>query len=121
MFPETILRLSALLLFLASPIAVLAEKFYTYIGAIGPDHVLLAWGTTRGDNTIGRSSRAHGTATVRIGDQTVTATVHAPRPASNDSMMPGSVDSVTSSRKTPMPCTAQSLTYEMDSSTWLPA
>ena len=52
--------------------AVLAEKFYTYVGTIGPDHVLLAWGTTRGDNTIGRSSRAHGTATVRVGDKTVT-------------------------------------------------
>ena len=72
MFPDTILRISALLLFLASPVAVFAEKFYTYVGTVGPDHVLLAWGTTGGENTIGRSSRPHGKATVRVGDQSVT-------------------------------------------------
>jgi tartrate-resistant acid phosphatase type 5 len=43
-----------------------AQKFYTYIGDIGPNHVLIAWGTTAGENTIGRSSQSHGPAVVRI-------------------------------------------------------
>jgi tartrate-resistant acid phosphatase type 5 len=60
----------------AIPLCVSAQKFYTYVGDIGPDHVLLAWGTTAGDNTIGRSSRSHGRATVRIGDQNLTVTDH---------------------------------------------
>ncbi|MGH9627728.1 MAG: metallophosphoesterase [Bryobacteraceae bacterium] len=54
------------------PLSLPAEKFYTYVGDIGPGHVLIAWGTTDGSNTIGRSSRPHGKATVKIGGQTVT-------------------------------------------------
>lgn len=46
-------------------------KFYTYVGDIGPRHVLLAWGTTTGANTIGRSSPSHGPATVKVGDLTI--------------------------------------------------
>jgi hypothetical protein len=53
----------------ASPPAALAQKFYTYVGDIGPGHVLLAWGTTEGDNTIGRTSESHGQAVVRVGTQ----------------------------------------------------
>lgn len=42
------------------------QKFYTYVGDLGSDHVLIAWGTTTGANTIGRSSPSHGPAVVRI-------------------------------------------------------
>jgi hypothetical protein len=48
-----------------SPV-VFAQKFYTYVGDLGPDHALIAWGTTSGENKIGRSSRSHGPAVVRI-------------------------------------------------------
>jgi tartrate-resistant acid phosphatase type 5 len=59
---------------LVLPAAAFAQKFYTYIGDLGPDHVLIAWGTTADNNTIGRSSRAHGKAEVRIGGQQLTVT-----------------------------------------------
>ena len=51
---------------------VAAETFHTYVGTTGTDHVLIAWGTTAGDNTIGRSSSPHGTAVVRVGQQSIT-------------------------------------------------
>jgi hypothetical protein len=54
------------LLWLALPLAASAQKFYTYIGDLGPTHALIAWGNTSGDNTIGRSSRSHGNAVVKI-------------------------------------------------------
>lgn len=54
---------------LAASFCASAQKFYTYVGDIGPRHVLIAWGHARGDNTIGRSSRSHGAATIRIGSQ----------------------------------------------------
>lgn len=44
----------------------LAQKFYTYIGNLNSDSVLIAWGTADGANTIGRSSPSKGTATIRI-------------------------------------------------------
>src|SRR5918995_880554 len=50
-------------------------------------------------------------------------TVHTPRSVSNDvsdTAVP-SASTDTSSRKTPMPCVAQSVTYEMDTSTCWPA
>lgn len=50
----------------------LAQKFYTYIGNINSDSVLIAWGTADGKNTIGRSSPSRGTATVRIHDRVMT-------------------------------------------------
>lgn len=43
-----------------------AQKFYTYVMDLGPDYVQLAWGTTAGENTIGRSSPSFGEATVEI-------------------------------------------------------
>ena len=54
------------LLWLALPLAASAQKFYTYIGDVGPTHALIAWGTTTGENTIGRTSRPHGKALIRI-------------------------------------------------------
>ncbi len=50
-----------------------AQKFYTYIGNLGPDSALLAWGTADGPNTIGRSSPSRGEATVRVNNQTLTS------------------------------------------------
>lgn len=54
---------------LLAALAVAAEpRFYTYIGDLGAEHVLLAWGTAEGrkENTIGRDSSPHGEATVRL-------------------------------------------------------
>lgn len=48
-----------------------AQKYYVYVGNLGPDSVLLAWGTTDGANTIGRSSPSHGEATVKIAGRTL--------------------------------------------------
>jgi hypothetical protein len=63
---------AAIAILLATAGTAAPQKFYTYVGSVGTDHVLLAWGTAGGDNTIGRSSRPHGKVTVRIGNQTVT-------------------------------------------------
>ncbi len=62
--------LAALLCF-SSPVSLFAAKFYTYIGDVGPSHVLIAWGTADGANTIGRTSRSHGKAIVRINNQEI--------------------------------------------------
>jgi tartrate-resistant acid phosphatase type 5 len=56
------------------PLCASAQKSYTYVGDIGPDHVLIAWGTTTGDNTIGRSSASHGRALLRIAGQELAVT-----------------------------------------------
>jgi len=65
-------RRSALLLaFFAA--SAWAQKFYTYVDDLGPDYVQLAWGTTDGDNTIGRTSVSHGEATIKINNRTVTS------------------------------------------------
>ena len=45
-----------------------AQKVYTYVGDIGPDFVLIAWGTASGTNTIGRSSKPLGKATLQMAD-----------------------------------------------------
>lgn len=67
-------RLALALLFLATSLgAPPAQKYYAYVGALSADSVLLAWGTTDGDNTIGRSSPSHGEATVKIGGRTLTS------------------------------------------------
>ncbi|HUS08208.1 MAG TPA: metallophosphoesterase [Bryobacteraceae bacterium] len=50
-----------------------AQKFYVYVGDLGPDFVVLAWGTAEGHNTIGRTSPPVGKATVKVGDRTATA------------------------------------------------
>lgn len=54
------------LLLLAFVSSASAQKFYTYVMDLGPDYVQLAWGTTTGENTIGRSSPSFGDATVEI-------------------------------------------------------
>lgn len=46
-----------------------AQKFYTYVMDLGPDYVQLGWGTTSGENTIGRSSPSFGEATVEIANR----------------------------------------------------
>jgi hypothetical protein len=53
-----------------------SAKLYTYIGSISPDSVVVAWGTTEGSNTIGRTSRPHGKAIVRVGTQQAEVTDH---------------------------------------------
>lgn len=50
-----------------------AQDFHVYVGELGTDHVTIAWGTTAGSNTIGRSSKAFGPATVRVGTTEVTS------------------------------------------------
>ena len=44
------------------------QKFYTYLLDLGPEYVEIAWGTTDGQNTIGRTSASHGPATIKVGD-----------------------------------------------------
>jgi tartrate-resistant acid phosphatase type 5 len=61
-------RLFPLLLF-AFAFHADAQKFYTYVLDLGPNYVQLAWGTTAGDNTIGRSAPSFGNATVEIADR----------------------------------------------------
>ena len=66
MFQAILPTTCALTLLLAFAPGAFAQKFYTYVGDLGPTNVLLAWGTTAGENTIGRSSKSHGPAEVRI-------------------------------------------------------
>jgi tartrate-resistant acid phosphatase type 5 len=61
-------RLFPLLLF-AFALHANAQKFYTYVMDLGPDYVQLAWGTTTGENTIGRSAPSFGDATVEIANR----------------------------------------------------
>ena len=49
-----------------------AQKFYTYVGQIGVNSVVLAWGRAElPGNTIGLNSESHGKAVVKIGSQSV--------------------------------------------------
>ena len=61
------------LLILAFAFHANAQKFYTYVMDLGPDYVQLAWGTTAGENTIGRSSPSFGEATVEIANRKLLA------------------------------------------------
>jgi tartrate-resistant acid phosphatase type 5 len=62
---RAVLRLTTLALLLAT--AATPQTFHTYIGNLDHDSVTIAWGTTRGGgNTIGRNSKSHGKASVRI-------------------------------------------------------
>ncbi|HEX5226430.1 MAG TPA: metallophosphoesterase [Bryobacteraceae bacterium] len=61
------------LLFLAFAYNANAQKFYTYVLDLGPDYVQLGWGTTAGENTIGRSSPSFGDATVEIANRKLIA------------------------------------------------
>jgi tartrate-resistant acid phosphatase type 5 len=65
---------SGLILWLALPLTAFAQKFYTYVGDTGPNHVLIAWGTATGANTIGRSSDSHGPAVVKIDGREIAVT-----------------------------------------------
>jgi tartrate-resistant acid phosphatase type 5 len=53
-----------------------AQTYYTYVGNLRSDSVLLAWGTADGRNTIGRSSPSKGSATIRINDKIITTRVN---------------------------------------------
>jgi tartrate-resistant acid phosphatase type 5 len=59
-------RCTTVAVWLALLPGVYAQKFHTYVGDVAPTEVLIAWGTTAGANTIGRSSPSHGPAVVRI-------------------------------------------------------
>lgn len=62
--------LGRLLVCMFLPLTAGAQKFYTYVGQVGTRSVLLAWGTAAGrGNTIGRGSKSHGRASVRIGSK----------------------------------------------------
>jgi len=56
-----------ILAFLA--ISALAQPYHVYVGDVGTNSAILAWGHTGGRNTIGRSSPPHGDAVVRFGDE----------------------------------------------------
>lgn len=65
------MRLSLLCL-LVPVVLSAAEPFTLYVGELGPRSALLAWGKREGTgNRIGRDAHGYGTATVRIGPQTV--------------------------------------------------
>ncbi len=61
--------LAALLLMSAAP--GWAQNYHVYVGNLGPTHALIAWGTTEGRNTIGRSSPPLGKAEVKIAGRTI--------------------------------------------------
>lgn len=58
-------RLLAVVL-LCAP-AAWSQRYFAYVGSLGPDFALIAWGTASGVNTIGRSSPSHGKAVVKVG------------------------------------------------------
>ncbi|MCX6623715.1 MAG: metallophosphoesterase [Acidobacteria bacterium] len=67
------MKRALVLLLLAASLAP-AQEFFTYIGTLSSDQVLIAWGKTSGvGNTIGRDSKPYGNATVTVGDQVVNA------------------------------------------------
>lgn len=65
---------SIALFWLLTPAAADAQKFYTYVGDLGPAQALIAWGNTTGENSIGRSSRSHGPAVVKIDGREIKVT-----------------------------------------------
>lgn len=62
-----------LIALLGFALAASAQRYYTYVGNLSSDSVLLAWGTTDGDNTIGRSSPSHGEATINMAGRRFTS------------------------------------------------
>jgi hypothetical protein len=52
-------------------IPIQAAHFHSYVGQIESRSVLLAWGSTDGSNTIGRSSKPLGVASIQIGGQSL--------------------------------------------------
>lgn len=68
--------MSRWLALLLLPLAAQAQRYYVYVGDLGPDYVLFAWGAPRdGGNSIGRDSKLVGKAEVRIDNRTL-ATDH---------------------------------------------
>ena len=65
------LRILLVNLCLLAPLS--AQTVYTYVGNLESRGALIAWGTTKGPNTIGRSSVPLGKAEVTIGDQKISA------------------------------------------------
>jgi tartrate-resistant acid phosphatase type 5 len=59
------------LLCVITAVALAAQTYHTYVGALDANSVLLAWGTTNGKNTIGQSSPSLGEATVKIDGRTL--------------------------------------------------
>jgi len=62
-----------LLLFLLTALPAWAESVYTYVGNLASTSVLIAWGSTKGPNTIGRSSETLGKAVLTVGDKKIDA------------------------------------------------
>ncbi len=50
-----------------------AQAVHTYVGGLEARNALIAWGTTQGPNTIGRSSASIGKAVVTVGDQKISS------------------------------------------------
>jgi hypothetical protein len=70
----TLLRSALLLVSLFFAIPLPAQRVHTYVGRVGTDSLLLAWGTTDGDgNTIGRDSAPLGRAVVEVAGRQVPA------------------------------------------------
>lgn len=70
--PGSFLRLGRWIALLLLPTLAFGQKYYTYVGHVTSDSVLLAWGTTEAKgNTIGRHSHPHGKALARLGDREV--------------------------------------------------
>jgi hypothetical protein len=68
----TFLRSALLLVSLFFAVPLQAQKIHTYVGRVGTDSFLLAWGTTDGDgNTIGRDSVPLGNAVVEVAGRRV--------------------------------------------------
>ncbi len=66
-------RLRLVIVLLLAALPAVAQRFYTYVGDITADSVLLAWGAAEGEgNTIGRGSAPYGVAAVRIDDREIT-------------------------------------------------
>ena len=63
---------ATLLLLLVTAVPSTAEPFTIYVGELGPNAALLAWGKKEGSgNRIGRDAHTYGSATVRIGPRVV--------------------------------------------------
>jgi hypothetical protein len=58
----------------AAALPTCAQTYHVYVGDLQVRSALIAWGTTEGrGNNIGRDSKSHGKAELRIGSQTITA------------------------------------------------
>ncbi|MDQ6679263.1 MAG: metallophosphoesterase [Acidobacteriota bacterium] len=67
----TIVRPKLLIFLLLIVFPAFAEAVYTYVGNLDATSVLIAWGSTKGPNTIGRSSGPLGKAVLTVGDRKI--------------------------------------------------